>query len=34
MQKSNFRHVYVINSHLVGEVIVYTLPFIVYKAVL
>jgi len=34
MRKSNFRNVYVINSHFVGEVIVYTLPFIVYKAVL
>jgi len=34
MPNSKFRNVYVKNSHFVGEVIVYTLPFILYKAVL
>jgi len=34
MRWSSFRNVYVINSHFVGDVIVYTLPFILYKAVM
>jgi len=34
MRYSKFRNVYVVNSHFVDEVIVYTLPLILYKAVL